>query len=596
MLLRILIISILTVIQISCSVAQESADNSQFSRAVYAPQKDDQRYTEETAAWEHPLPVDFESDYEIMDSGGTLIPEQSAYRVYYYDLNFGVNPADSTLSGNVATYAEIVHPADELVLDFDTTFTINRLFVLRDGEPLNHASYQNRGGQLWIKPGKTLQPGDQVELRVWYEGRPRVAENAPWDGGFVWDRTETGEPWVGVACQVDGANIWWPVKDHPSDRADSVSISVTIPEGLTAASNGRLRDINHNDDGTDTWNWFVSTPINNYAVTVNIAPYKEISRTYESVTGEDVPFYFWALPENADKARDLIPDIKSQLRHYEELLGPYPFRGDKYGVVEAPYFGMEHQTLIAYGAGYEDDTTFDTGSGFDDLHHHELGHEWWANLVSAADWKDFWIHEGFCTYMSPLYAEHLHDRDQYHHFMYVMRSRIDNIQPVASRSSASTRDAYVGRDIYFKGAWKLHTLRYLMGDEAFMKSLRRMAYPEEEMETFTDGRQCRFASADDYINLVSDLSGEDMEWFFNVYLYSAELPELIREEQNGQTYLYWQTPDDLPFEIPVELKVDGELITKTIGKEAKAIANAESEVVIDPDNWILRAGQPGTGY
>lgn len=593
--LRLLLTAILTAGVTACGTADDLEQKSSHDNDIVAYQGKDKNYDPANAARELPLPEGFESDYEIMDSGGQLIAEQAAYQVHYYDLNFGVNPADSSLYGNTGLYAEIVHPADEVVVDFDTMFTIDQLFVLKDDEPLTEARFQNRGGQLWIQPGQTLQPEDQLEIRIRYEGQPRVAENAPWDGGFVWDYTEAGEPWIGVACQVDGANIWWPGKDHPSDRADSVSVSVTVPEGLTAASNGRFEEVDHNEDGTDTWHWFVSTPINNYAVSINIAPYEEIARTYESVTGEDVPFYFWALPENADKARALIPDIKSQLRHYEEVLGPYPFRGDKYGVVETPYFGMEHQTIIAYGAGYEDDTTFETGSGFDDLHHHELGHEWWANLVSAADWKDFWIHEGFCTYMSPLYAEYLHDKDQYHHFMYTMRSQIDNIQPVATRSTASTRDAYVGRDIYFKGAWMLHTLRYLIGEDLMMKSLRRMAYPNEEMETFTDGKQCRYASADDYINLIKELTGQDYQWFFDIYLYSAELPELIEEEQDGHLYMHWETPDDLPFEIPVEMKIDGELITKTIGKDPQPVAEADQDVTVDPDNWILRKDQPGSG-
>ncbi len=594
MIIRLLVTFAFLSLSTACNAAGEVADNSDEKNGVSAYISSDHQYDEEDAAREVPLPEGFETDYEIMDSGGELIAEQAAYKVHYYDLNFGVDPADSSLSGNTGMYAEMAHPADELVMDFDTTFTIDQLFILKNGEHLAHATYQNRGGQLWIRPGKTLQPEDEIEVRIWYEGQPRVAENAPWDGGFVWDYTEEGDPWIGVACQVDGANIWWPGKDHPSDRADSVSISVTVPEGLTAASNGRAKGVDHNDDGTDTWHWFVSTPINDYAVSINVAPYEEISRTYESVTGEDVPFYFWALPENADKARDLIPDIKSQLRHYEELLGPYPFRGDKYGVVETPYFGMEHQTIIAYGAGYEDDTTFDTDSGFDDLHHHELGHEWWANMVSAADWKDFWIHEGFCTYMSPLYAEYLHDKDQYHHFMYTMRSQIDNIQPVATRNTASTRDAYVGRDIYFKGAWMLHTLRHLIGEEDMMKSLRRMAYPDEELETFTDGSHCRYASADDYINLIKELTGDDYDWFFDIYLYSAELPELIKEDKDDRLYLHWETPDDLPFEIPVEIEIDGELTTKTIGKEPKSIADTDSDITIDPDNWILRADQPGS--
>ena len=562
----------------SCTPANSTAETA----------RNNEKLSGDYAAKEIPLPDDFSTDYDIMDSGGTLIPQQSAFQVYYYDLNFTIHPPDSSIAGNTATYAQIVHPTDQLVLDFDTTFAIESLHLKTNGQFNEKAEFQNRQGQLWIDAGKTLQPDDLIELRINYEGRPRIAENPPWDGGFVWDYSSEGDPWIGVACQMNGANIWWPGKDHPSDRADSVSISVTVPDDLVAASNGRSEGMRENDDGTATYDWFVSTPINNYGVTINIAPYTKLERKYESVTGEIIPIYFWALPENADNARGLMPQIMDQMRHFEEILGPYPFRADKYGVAEAPYFGMEHQTLIAYGAGYRDDTTFDTGSGFDDLHHHELAHEWWANLVTNADWKDFWIHEGFGTYMSPLYAEHLHGKEQYHHFMDSFRDQIVNLQPVAGRTSKSTSEMYIGRDIYYKGAWMLHTLRYLVGEEKMMQSLRRMAYPDEAMEEVTDGSHTRYASSNDYINLIEKLTGEDYSWFFDIYLYSADLPELVKEERDGQLFLNWDTPDDLPFEIPVELVIDGQPDTRTIGREPVDVADSGAEVIIDPDNWILR--------
>ncbi|MEX1123370.1 MAG: M1 family aminopeptidase, partial [Balneolales bacterium] len=331
---------------------------------------------------------------DILDSGGELLPELAAYNVSYYDLNLLIEPADSSIHGSVIIHADIVHPLNQFVLDLDSVFTVNRVTFFDKSHNMLPLDYAFENGRIWASFPETRQPGDKVIIKVDYEGKPRVAPNPPWEGGFTWSETADGQPWIGVSCQLNGADIWWPVKDHPSDRADSVSLNVTVPDPLIAAGPGKLRNVDNHDNGYSTYKWFVSTPINNYALSVNIAPYEVIEREYTSITGESFPMYFWVLPENYAKAEQLFEQIEEQMAFYEEYLGPYPFRADKYGVVETPYLGMEHQTIIAYGAGFQNDVVYNTNSGFDDLHHHELGHEWWGNMVTAYDWRDFWIHEG----------------------------------------------------------------------------------------------------------------------------------------------------------------------------------------------------------
>jgi aminopeptidase N len=283
----------------------------------------------------------------------------------------------------------------------------------------------------------------------------------------------------------------------------------------------------------------------------------------------------------------------TDLAFYEEYLGPYPFRADKYGVAETPHLGMEHQTIIAYG----NDFTLNE-HGFDWLHHHELGHEWWGNLVTALDWRDFWLHEGFCSYMQALYAGDLSGPDAYHAAMAPSRPRIRNVKPLAPRESKTEGEMYLlppdyvesDGDIYNKGKWVLHTLRYLIGDEAFLRSLRRMAYPSPEMEALTDGRQTRFATTDDFRLIAEEESGRDLDWFFEVYARQPVLPKLIVDRVGNELTIRWDTPNELPFPMPVDVEVDGTTtrIEMTSGRANLSLSEVSAAPSIDPLNWILK--------
>ena len=520
-------------------------------------------------------------------SGGALMPEQAAYDVTFYDLALSVEPADSTIEGTLTVHARLVQPVEYLVLDLDTTLSVSDV-RLNAGDRAAPLSFEHREGKLWCDFGGMMQPGEEVVVEVAYGGAPRVAPNPPWIGGFTWARASSGEPWIATTVQVDGADLWWPAKDHPSDEPDSVALHITVPERLVVASNGRLREVTETEDGRPTYHWFVSTPINNYNVALNIAPYRTIEGTYESVSGDSIPVTFWVLPEAYEKGEELFPQFAEHLRFYEERLGPYPFRADKYGVVHTPHLGMEHQTIIAYGNDFTDNEF-----GFDFLHHHELGHEWWGNLVSAADWRDFWIHEGFCSYMQALYAEELGGEEAYHRYMAGSRGGIGNRQPVAPREARSTQQMYFvapdytqsDGDIYAKGAWVLHTLRYLIGDEAFAEALHRMAYPDPAMEHVTEGGQTRFATTDDFLRIAEETSGQELGWFFEVYLRQPELPQLVVETDENGSRMHWDVPGNLPFPMPVEVEVDGE--TQRIAMPQGA-ASLPDSATADPKGWILK--------
>lgn len=529
---------------------------------------------------------DVRAQSEPYVSGGPLSQEQASYDVSYYDLDLRVNPSDSTIAGSVVTIARIVQPTKWFVLDLDPRLDVRG--VAESGLPL---PYERRGGKLWIDLLITRQPGSQVQVRVQYGGRPRVAPNPPWDGGFTWARTSAGDPWVATSCQTIGADVWWPVKDHPSDEPDSMRIHFTVPEPLVAASNGRLESVQSGGNGWSTYNWFVSTPINVYNVALNLAPYEAIEDTHTGPNGESYPVVFYVLPEDVEQGEEFMAEIHDHLSFFERRFGPYPFRADKYGVVQTPHLGMEHQTIIAYGADFNNMAMTGFDWGFDALHHHELSHEWWGNLVTNVDWSDMWLHEGFGSYTQALYAEDLSGMEAYHAYMNGMAGGIQNQQPVAPYGLLNSMEIY-GGDIYNKGAWVLHMLRYVVGDSTMNVLLRRMAYPDPAMEDVTDGSHTRHAVTSDFTHLAEEMSELELDWFFETYLRHAELPRLAAIRQGNRLTLRWDAPVDEPFTMPVEVQLDGE-VHRIDMPNGEAVLDVPDGVapVIDPNNWILHAGR-----
>ena len=527
------------------------------------------------------------------DSGGPLIVEQAAYDVTFYDLTLAVDPTDSTIAGTLSLTARMVAPTEVVAIDLDTLLAVESV-SLADLESVAPLPFRRAGSRVFIELPLTKQPGDDLSLTVRYGGRPRVAPRPPWDGGVQWATTPSGAPWIATSNQMIGADVWWPNKDHVSDKPDSMAIHITVPAPLVVATNGRLEQVEERGDGTRTYHWFVSTPISSYNVALNIAPYRTIERDYESVTGDTFPVVFYVLPESFEDGLELMPEILAHLRWFEETVGPYPFRADKYGVAQTPHLGMEHQSIIAYGGNFANGSmTGGVDWGFDALHHHELSHEWWGNLVTNADWKDMWIHEGFGSYMQALWLEDTQGIERYHEYMNSIRRGIGNRRPTAPRQSLSAREAY-GGDIYFKGAWVLHTLRYLMGEEALRQSLRRLAYPTEAAALATDGSQVRFVSTADVITVFEEVSGRDLAWLFEVYLRQAELPQLLANigEGDGERTLElrWKAPGDLPFPMPVDVQLGDRTVRVDMPDGTGEVrVPVGVEPVIDPENWILRA-------
>lgn len=515
------------------------------------------------------------------DSGGPLLPEQAAYDVTFYDLDLNIQPREQRIGGVLTAHARVVDSLDVFVLNLDRRLAVEQVRLIDERGRRARLSRERRAedNQLWIELPRTYAPGGQVRVEVTYGGAPRTAPNPPWNGGFTWAETPRGAPWIATSCQTAGADLWWPVKDHPSDEPDSMAMQVTVPDSLVAVMNGRLRAVTHPADSLRTYNWFVSTPINNYGVALNVAPYASIDTSYASVSGEEVPVSFFALPGEQANARRVLPDLLEHVRFLEETLRPYPFADDKYGIARTPFLGMEHQTIIAHGAELGNTDALGYEAGFDALHFHELAHEWFGNFVTARDWKDFWIHEGFATYMEALYAGELRGDSAYATTVDYFRDQITNRRPIARREPTSAQAMY-GGDVYYKGAVVLHTLRYLIGDEAFFTALRRMAG--------ADRSEPRLVDTQDFVRIAEEASEQELDWFFDTYLYQAELPRLVVQESEGEISLRWRDTAAATFPMPVEVRVGGELQQVTVrDKEVSVPLDEGEEYAIDPNRQIL---------
>lgn len=514
-------------------------------------------------------------------SGGVANAEQMAYDVTQYDIKMEIRPDEKYIKASNTISAIVINQFKQFVFDLDTLLKVKNVFLEKERikVPLN-VSFKN--GKYWSKLPETYNKGDILKISVEYEGKPRSATHAPYKGGFSWNKTENCQHWIGTSCQIDGADLWFPCKDYQWDEPDSVKLSFTVPDGLKALSNGVLINTIKNENHTTTFNWEVSNPINNYSIALNIAPYIELKDEYLSLYGDTINIYYWFLPEHEKNAKQLYPNIKNYLDFIETTIGPYPFRNEKIGIVEVPFVGMEHQTITAIAPNFS--TTY---PGYNYVLFHELCHEWFGNMMTTNDWNDFWLQEALTGYTEALYEEYLQGETGYKRKLELRRRGIKNKIPLAIDSIVNSREMF-GDWSYAKSVYVIHSLRYLIGKDNIIKVLRLMAYPDKALEHVTDGKQCRFVTTNDLFQTIEEVCGENYDWFKDVYLYTAELPSLrIQQNENGVS-LSWKTRDNLPFNMPLELKTENGIKNIDFENNVAFIDISREEILeFDPNNWIL---------
>ena len=510
-----------------------------------------------------------------------MTAEQKAVQFDVADLAFKVDPQGKTLVGEATLTFTAKSAISKFALELDPRYTLNSLVV--QGKPLAGTAYRKHEGRLEFPV--TAAANETFVVKVNYAGAPQVAKRAPWDGGIVWAQTPQGKPWIATAVEGEGCDLLWPCIDHPMGKPLRVDQHITVPDGLVAASNGVLMGRNV-QGGLTTWHWRATQPTT-YAIALNIAPYEMLEGSYESRFGNTLPLAFFYLDGNRAKAEGLFKELPLFLDFFEEVVGPYPWPKDKVGIVETPHLGMEHQTINAYGNGYKKDI-----HGYDWLMNHEFAHEWFGNQITNADWDDMWLHEGFAMYMQPLYLEWLRGRTNYDAEMLRQRGLIRNEHAMVSGRSRphgtpETEAIDPGTDIYYKGAWVLHTLRGQIGEAAFRQSMRELVYGRNDPKP--GNFEPRYATTEDYVAIVNRITGKDWKWFFNGYIRQAKIPALAAHREGGRVMVEWRTGNGAEFPLPVEVRVGTKVITLPMahGKGAFDIAAGES-FTLDPNGKVLK--------
>ena len=471
---------------------------------------------------------------------GSITPERSWWDLAYYHLNISVKPDEKKLIGsNTITY-NVLKPSKKMQIDLQPPLKITK--IEQNGKLLN---FESIGNAHFIQLVDNQKKGSTNSIKVYYEGKPKEAVRAPWDGGLSWKRDSNGKHFIATSCQGIGASIWWPNKDHMYDEVDSMLISVNVPKDLVNVSNGRLRKV-EDFVNTKTFHWFVSNPINNYGVNINIGDYVSFSEIYEGEKGP-LDMVYYVLRDNIERAKTHFKDAPKMMDAFEHWFGPYPFYEDSFKIVEVPYLGMEHQSSITYGnrymKGYLGRDLSRTGWGlkFDYIIIHEAGHEWFANNITYKDIADMWIHESFTTYSENLYLDYHYGKEASSDYVIGTRFSISNKSPMIGPYGVNRR----GSDIYTKGANVLHTLRQIANDDEkwrmILRGLNKKFYPQT-----VESKQI-----EDYISLNI---GFDLSTFFNQYLRDIRIPNFEYRIEDGVLTYRWVNVIE-KFTMPLEIEV-----------------------------------------
>ena len=503
---------------------------------------------------------------------GSITPERSWWDLAYYHLNISVKPDEKKLIGsNTITY-NVLKPSKKMQIDLQPPLKITK--IEQNGKLLN---FESIGNAHFIQLVDNQKKGSTNSIKVYYEGKPKEAVRAPWDGGLSWKRDSNGKHFIATSCQGIGASIWWPNKDHMYDEVDSMLISVNVPKDLVNVSNGRLRKV-EDFVNTKTFHWFVSNPINNYGVNINIGDYVSFSEIYEGEKGP-LDMVYYVLRDNIERAKTHFKDAPKMMDAFEHWFGPYPFYEDSFKIVEVPYLGMEHQSSITYGnrymKGYLGRDLSRTGWGlkFDYIIIHEAGHEWFANNITYKDIADMWIHESFTTYSENLYLDYHYGKDAASEYVIGTRSGIANRSPIIGKYGVNFR----GSDLYSKGANILHTLRQIARDDEKWRNILRGLNEEFYHQTVTTYQ---------IENYISEKIEYDLSLFFDQYLRDFRIPTLQYFYDDGNLNFKWINVVD-NFKMPIELFIDGEPVFVEIGTDYIKIPATSENFNINQNYYVF---------
>ena len=506
---------------------------------------------------------------------GSITPERIWWDLTYYHLKVQVDPEKRYISGENTIKYTVLSANQTMQIDLQAPLKMTK--VTQDGKEL---AVLHDGNAHFVTLTKQQVIGNTESIIVQYEGNPKEAIRAPWDGGFSWKKDSNGNHFVATSCQGLGASVWWPCKDHMYDEVESMRISVNVPSHLMDVSNGRLESV-ENLGETTTYNWFVNNPINNYGVNINIGDYTHFSEIFDGEKGP-LSMDYYVLKDNLEKAKKQFTDAPKMMKAFEHWFGPYPFYEDGFKLVEVPYLGMEHQSSVTYGnqykQGYLGRDLSGTGWGlkFDFIIIHESGHEWFANNITDIDIADMWIHESFTNYSESLFLDYYYGKKAASEYVIGLRKTIANTSPIIGKYNLNKEGS---SDMYNKGGNMLHTLRQLIDNDEKWRLILRKMNADFYHQTVTT-KQIE--------NFLSKETGFNLNPFFNQYLRTINIPTLEYKIEK-KTLKYRWTNTVANFEMPLKTTINGEekWIYPTSNWKNLALKSARTNFLIDENFYVF---------
>ncbi|KQS33141.1 M1 family metallopeptidase [Dyadobacter sp. Leaf189] len=506
---------------------------------------------------------------------GAITPQRAWWDLTYYHLKVTPNAKDSTLTGSTSITYKVIQPNQSIQVDLQQPLQISK--VTQGGESLE---FRRDGNAFFVDLRKKQETGKTETIEVFYSGKPRLAKNPPWDGGVQWIPDGKGNTIISTSCQGLGSSVWWPCKDHMYDEPDSMKISITVPKNMTDVSNGNLLSVVENDDNTRTFNWAVKNPINNYGVNMNVAEYVSWKETYKGEKG-DLQLSYYVLPKNLEKAKEQFKQAPMMLKAFEHWFGPYPFYEDGYKLVEVPYLGMEHQSSVTYGNGYQmgyrgkDLSGTGWGLKWDFIIIHESGHEWFANNITYKDVADMWVHESFTNYSENLYTEYYFGKKAGAEYVIGTRKLIANESPIVGIYGVNQEGS---KDMYYKGGNMLHTIRQVVNDDEKWRQVLRGLNKTFYHQT-VDGAQIEA--------YVSEKSGKKLGKVFDQYLRDTRIPALeYAFGSKGMQYRWSNVVEgfDMPVKVQIGAGKEDFIYPTTEWKTLKT--KSEKTLTVDPNFYV----------
>ena len=457
-------------------------------------------------------------DISYMSSGGKLHPLQANMDIRHYTIILDVDIDKKTIAGSTEIDMILSKPSDTILLDLVYLLKIEK--VKANDKQVN---FQHVKDKIYITSTGPFQAGKQ-KITIFYGGEPPVAVKPPWFGGFTWTKDRSGNPWVAINCQKEGGRLYFPCKDHPSDEPnEGVDLFITVPASLVVAGPGLLMDVKTKKE-KKTFHWKTNYTISNYCILFNIGKYEVISKDYKTIDGNIVPIQYYVLQEDTAQAKKIIELKERDSRVLEKYFGEYPWVKEKIGIAAVPNPGMEHQTMITFQNKFE--YTDIGGQPYSANLFHEYAHEWFANKVTNKDWAHMWIQEGIATYAEALIHFELGGQAAYDDLINRHRRSIRAKKPMVGAEELSEDETYNGNDIYTKGSFFMHSLRYVLGDEIFLPTLKKLA---------TDPKYTydQFVTTQDVEQLFSMEAKQDLKPLFDFYTRTNDVLDVAVKEMGA---------------------------------------------------------------